>query len=71
MGLLDELEGVQLTVVDTDSRLVYAWFGGAGVNIYDEDGVEVDYFTVGGSGKFTPAKVRAAIDRMIAYHRES
>jgi hypothetical protein len=71
MSLLDELEGAQLTVVDAEHRVIYAWFGGAGVNVYDEDGSEVDYFTIGGATALTPAKVRAAIDRMIAYHRES
>jgi hypothetical protein len=71
MSLLDELEGAQMTVVDVERRVIYAWFGGMGVNIYDEDGNEVDYFTIGGATKPTPAKVQAAIDRMIAYERES
>lgn len=70
MSLLDELDGAQLTVVDTENRVIYAWFGGAGVNIYDESGVEVDYFTIENSGKLTPALVRAAIDRVMSYRDE-
>jgi hypothetical protein len=65
MSLLDELDGAQLVVIDKDRQLAFAWFGGQGVNVYDEDGRELDYFTVGSStGKLTPALVRAAIDRM-------
>ena len=66
MSLLDEIDGALLTVVDREARLVYAWFGGAGVNIYNEDGVEVDYFTIGGPGKLTPARVRSVIERVMA-----
>jgi hypothetical protein len=66
MTLLDELAGAQLTVVDTENRIVYAWFGGSGVNIYDESGVEVDYFTMESGTKLTPVKVRAAMERVMA-----
>jgi hypothetical protein len=68
MSLLDELVGARLVVVDEEQRLAYAWFGGAGVNVYDEDGREVHYFTIGSgrSGRLTPAMVRAAIDRVRA-----
>jgi hypothetical protein len=66
VALLDALAGAELIVVDEDTRLVYAWFGGAGVNVYDEDGRELHYFTVGtGNGrKPTLAMVRAAIERV-------
>jgi len=71
MSLLDELSGVQVAIVDDDERLIYAWFGGMGVNIYDEDGREVHYFTIGSSSKPTPAQVRSAIARFIAETRDS
>jgi hypothetical protein len=69
MGLLDALDGAKLAIVDPEQRVVYAWFGGSGVNIYDEDGREVNYFTVGGVSKVTATNARAAIARMMAYHR--
>ena len=67
MSLLDELVGARIVVVDEDHRLAYAWFGGAGVNVYDENGYEVHYFTIGGSAsRPTPSTVRAAIERVRA-----
>ena len=68
MSLLDSLAGAELLVVDEDNRLVYAWFGGAGVNVYDEHGNEIHYFTIGsGSGRNpTPSMVRAAIKEVRA-----
>ncbi len=71
MSLLDSLDGALVTVVDPSQRVVYAWFGGAGVNIYDEDGHEVHYFTMGGSSRVTAASARAAIARMIVYHNSA
>jgi hypothetical protein len=63
MSLLRSLEGAELIVVDED--VVYAWFGGSGVNVYNEDGEEVDYFTISSrSGRPTPNAVRAAIERV-------
>ena len=69
MALIDQIDfGALLAIVDPDQRLVYAWFGGAGVNVYDEQGGEVRHFTsyrrrrVGVSA----ASVRSAIKRMIA-----
>jgi hypothetical protein len=63
MSLLRSLEGAELIVVDDD--VVYAWFGGSGVNVYNEDGEEVDYFTISSrSGRPTPSAVRAAIERV-------
>jgi len=66
MALLDSIVDAQLTVVDEEHRVVFSWFGGSGVNIYDEDGREVDYFSIstGRNGKLTPKAVRAAIDRV-------
>jgi hypothetical protein len=64
VSLLDALTGARLTVVDEDQRVVFAWFGGHGVNVYDEDGTEVHYFTIGGADRVTPTVVRAAIERV-------
>lgn len=66
MSLLDAIDGAELAIVEPEYRLVFAWFGGHGVNIYREDGVEVDYFTMGGARKPTPAAVRTAIREHIA-----
>jgi len=44
MSLLRSLEGAELVVVD--DALIYVWFGGSGVNVYNEDGDEVDYFSI-------------------------
>ena len=72
MSLLDSIVDAHLTVADEEHRLVYAWFGGAGVNVYDEDGNEVHYFTIGGKAtKLTPALVRAAISRVRASTSEA
>jgi len=66
MALLDSIVDAQLIVVDEEHRVVFSWFGSSGVNIYDEDGREVDYFTIftGKSAKPTPRAVRAAIERV-------
>jgi hypothetical protein len=67
MRLIDQLDGAELVVLDEDRRLLYAWFGGAGVNVYDEDGNEVHYFTIGTSApRVSPAVARAAIARVRA-----
>jgi DNA-directed RNA polymerase specialized sigma24 family protein len=70
MSLLDEIVDAEVVVVDAERRLVFAWYGGAGVNVYDEDGTEVDSFTVGGSSPPTVRRVRAAIERVIAHREE-
>lgn len=62
MSLLDSIAEAQLTIVDPEARLVYAWFGGQGVSVYDESGEEVDYFTIGGIGPVSPKHVRAVIE---------
>lgn len=68
MSLLDQIDGAMLAIVDGERRLVFAWYGGAGVNVYDEDGNEVDYFTISSSSKLSPDRVRSAIERVIAEH---
>jgi hypothetical protein len=68
VSLLDALTGARLLIVDDEQRLVYIWFGGAGVNVYDENGAEVHYFTVGTpDGRYpTPRMVQSAIARVRA-----
>jgi hypothetical protein len=68
VSLIDELEGVQMAIVDRDRQLVYCWYGGTGVNVYDTDGREVDYFSLNGgsTGRPSPEVVRAAIEATIA-----
>jgi alkanesulfonate monooxygenase SsuD/methylene tetrahydromethanopterin reductase-like flavin-dependent oxidoreductase (luciferase family) len=62
----DELDGARLAVVDPAAHVVYVWFGGQGVNVYDEHGREVDYFSLGGASRPSVAQVRAAIARAMA-----
>ena len=66
MSLLEEIDEAELVIVEPEYRLVFVWHGGHGVNIHREDGVEVDYFTMGGSKKPTRAQVAKAIREHIA-----
>lgn len=66
MSILDEIDEAELVMVEPDYRLVFVWHGGHGVNIYREDGVAVDYFTMGGSKKPTRAQVAKSIREHIA-----
>lgn len=61
MSILDEIDEAELVMVEPEYRLVFVWHGGHGVNIYREDGVAVDYFTMGGSKKPNRAQVAKAI----------
>ena len=65
MSLLDALDGARMVVVDEERRLAFAWFGGAGINVYDEDGNEVHYFTMG-ADRITPEVVRSSVRSAIA-----
>jgi hypothetical protein len=44
------LDGARLVKYDT-AGLLYAWFGGHGVHVYDASGTEVDYWTCGDFAK--------------------
>jgi hypothetical protein len=67
MSLADQLDGAELVVFDDDHRLLYAWFGGTGVSVYDEDGRELHHFTIGTSApRVSTAMARAAIARVRA-----
>jgi len=67
MSLADQLDGAELVVLDDERRLLYAWFGGTGVSVYDEDGTELHYFTIGTSSpRVSTAMARAAIARVRA-----
>lgn len=70
MSLLDELINVQLVVIDDDLRLAFCWFGGHAINVYAEDGTEVDYVTIDTVKRPTPQQVRAAIARIRKHYRE-
>jgi hypothetical protein len=45
--LMAELDDARLVKFDPDEDLLFAWFGGHGVHVYDETGTEVDYWTCG------------------------
>lgn len=66
MSLLDAIDEAELVMVEPDYGLVFVWHGGHGVNIYREDGVAVDYFTMGGSKKPNRMQVARAIREHIA-----
>ena len=67
MSLIDCLDGVHLVVFDDERRLLYAWFGGTGVNVFDEDGNEIHFFNIGTSApRVSTAVARAAIARVRA-----
>ena len=66
MSLLEGIAGAKVVVVDVERRVVYAWFGGAGVNVYDEDGNEVHYFTIGADAPLTREIVERSIRGAIA-----
>lgn len=64
MSLWRALNGAELVIGDEDLGLVFIWYGGAQVNIYDERFREVDMFSMGEAfnRKLTPRQVRAAIN---------
>lgn len=68
MSLFDALVDVELVVVDEEARLVYAWFGGSGLSVFDEYGEELEYFTVTLETR-DPDEVKAAIARVRSYLR--
>lgn len=61
MSILEAIDEAELVMVEPEYGLVFVWHGGHGVNIYREDGVAVDYFTMGGSKMPTRAQVAKAI----------
>jgi len=59
-----ELDGARLVKYDPDCDLLYAWFGGHGVHVYDESGAEVDYWTCGDFA-LSDASERDVLDSML------
>lgn len=43
--LMAALDGARLVKYDT-AGVLYAWFGGSGVNVYDASGTEIDYWSI-------------------------
>ena len=68
MSLLHELDGAELVVADEDLDLMFVWYGSAGVQILNERGDVVDYFSISGafSRKLTVPEVR----KIIAAYRD-
>lgn len=68
-SLAEELHGAKVVHYDPETGLVYAWFGGTYVNIYDDDGYEVDVFS---SNKFNgdSEKVLELIAEQIEYYKQ-
>jgi hypothetical protein len=68
VSLLDRLEDVRIVVVDRGRRILFAWFGGHGVHIFDQHGREVDLFTVGDFAKdeAEPRDVLHGINRYLS-----
>lgn len=63
MSLLSELDGAELVVADEVIGLLFVWYGGATVNILDEEGNVLDAFSMstGFERKLTAHDVYAAI----------
>ena len=59
--LLTAIADAELTIVDEKRRLVFAWFGGEHVHVFDADGDQVHRFTVRDTSE---ASIRAAVDRV-------
>jgi hypothetical protein len=47
MSLATTLNGARFVRHDPDTCVVFAWFGGHGVNVYSDDGQELDHWNVG------------------------
>lgn len=47
MTLGERLDGVRILMRDVRNELNFAWFGGHGVHVYDDDGHEVDFWNTG------------------------
>ena len=63
MSLMHELDGAELVVADEDLRLYFVWYGGATVNILDEQGEALDTFSIstGFDRKLTAREVKRTI----------
>ena len=65
MSLASELDGAELVVGDEDLGLLFVWYGGAGVQILDEQGNARDYFSISTAfnRKLSAREVRSVIKR--------
>jgi hypothetical protein len=65
MSLASELDGAELVVADEDAGLLFVWYGGAGVQILDEQGNVRDYFSISKAfeRKLTTREARSVIAR--------
>jgi hypothetical protein len=63
MSLLHELDGAELVVTDEDLGLAFVWYGGATVQILDEEGRALDAFSIATAfeRKLTTREVRRTI----------
>ena len=46
MSLLSDLDDAELVVADEDLGVMFVWFGGPGVRIFNERGDIIDYFSI-------------------------
>jgi hypothetical protein len=69
MSLLAALKGAELVVADEELGLLFAWFGGAQIQVFDESGATRDSFSIskGFERALKPREVRAVIE---AHRRE-
>lgn len=59
--LFSAIADATLTIVDEKRRVVFAWFGGDHVRVFDADGDEVHRFKVRDT---SDAAIRAAVERV-------
>jgi hypothetical protein len=68
MSLLSELDGAELVVADEALGILFAWYGGAGVQILNERGDVLDAFSI--SAAFSRNLTVAEVRKFIAAYRE-
>ena len=62
MTLREQVDGARLVMAYNDAGLTLAWHGGTGIRVYNDDGEEVDYFSVDcGKTNAEPEDVRTAM----------
>ena len=47
MSCVESFDGALMVAVDKERELAFAWFGGHGIHVYNDEGEEVHYFTMG------------------------
>jgi hypothetical protein len=68
MSLLSDLDDAELVVSDEDLGVMFVWFGGPGVRIFNERGDVIDYFSI--SSAFARKLTVPEVRKVIAAYRD-